>query len=256
VNGVSGSERRWVLRLLLVAAVGILLGRLGPFGTFSDLSSGERYSYWVGLTLLMWLQGIAVLALVDRPLAQRGWPGWGRVVVSALVAAVPTGFEVAWAEMFLRVERDLGPIDVLAIIGDVALLSVPLLLLTHGLTHSANQIDSGSAGEASGTDSLIALMEPGKRGPLLAMGSEDHYVRLYSDRGDSLVAMRFADAVTALAESEGIQVHRSWWVAAGAVEAVNRAGEGLQLTLRNGLKVPVSRSFAQQVRKAWADRMA
>lgn len=256
MNGGSGSERRWLLRLLLVVAAGLVLGRLGPFGTFGDLSTGERYAYWVGLTLLMWLQGIAVLALLDRPLAQRGWPQWGRVLVSALVAAVPTGFEVAWAEMLLRVERDLGPIDLLAIIGDVTLLSVPLLFLTHGFNRPSPAIQSDPDMEATGTDALVALMAPGKRGSLLAMGSEDHYVRLYSDRGDSLVAMRFSNALATLTGQDGLQVHRSWWVAAGAVEAVSRAGEGLQLTLRNGLKVPVSRSYALKVRERWADRLS
>lgn len=255
VNGGSGSERRWLLRLLLVVAAGLLLGRLGPFGTFADLSAGARYAYWIGLTLLMWLQGLAVLALLDRPLAQRGWPQWGRLVVSAIAAAVPTGFEVAWAEMLLRVERDLGPVDLLAIIVDVALLSVPLLFLTHGLDRPSPAIQSDPDIEATGTDALVALMDPGKRGALLAIGSEDHYVRLYSDRGESLVAMRFSNALATLTSQDGIQVHRSWWVADGAVHDVNRAGEGLQLTLRNGLKVPVSRSYAVQVRGRWADRL-
>ena len=258
VNGVSDSQRRLLFRLLLVFAVGAVLGRLGPFGTFGDLNTGERYGYWIGLTLLMWLQGVAVLAVVDRPLARRGLPRWARVVLAALVAAVPTAFEVAWAEMFLRVERDLGPIDLLAIIGDVALLSVPLLVLTHGLMRRPELVESGSEtpGKGAGVHSLVTLMDPDKRGPLLAIGSEDHYVRLYSDRGDSLVAMRFSDAVAALGAQEGLQVHRSWWVATSAVETVSRVGEGLQLTLRNDLKVPVSRSYAQQVRKNWADRLS
>ena len=68
--------------------------------------------------------------------------------------------------------------------------------------------------------------------------------------------MRFSDAVAALGAQEGLQVHRSWWVATSAVETVSRVGEGLQLTLRNDLKVPVSRSYAQQVRKYWADRLS
>jgi len=53
-----------------------------------------------------------------------------------------------------------------------------------------------------------------------------------------------------------LQVHRRWWVAANAVESIVKDGDGLQLSLRNGLRIPVSRSFAQQVRKAWANRIA
>lgn len=254
MNGIGVRERQWAVRVALVTGVGVLLGRLGPFDTFGELTSWQRYSYWVGLTLLMWLQGLAMLALIDSSLGRAGWPRWGRVVVAALLAAIPTAFEVAWAEMLLRVERDLGLLDVVAIFGDVALLSVPLLLLTNGWVQSA-PIPAAQSPAGLGSEALVSLMEPKRRGPLLAVVSEDHYVRLYTDRGSQLVAMRFGDALAGLADAAGMQVHRRWWVATEAVDTITRTGAGLQLRLRNDLNVPVSRSFAQQVRKAWPDRL-
>lgn len=254
MNGIGVSERRWALRLLLVLFVGALLGRLGPFGTFQELTEGQRYTYWIGLTLLMWLQAVAMLALIDGSSGRR-WPPWLRIVLAALLAAIPTAFEVAWAEMLLRVQRDLGPADVLAIFGDVALLAVPLLFLTHAWPVPARpSMAPAVAGDDSGEAALIAMLEPTRRGALLAVSSEDHYVRIHTDRADQLVAMRFADALTSLASASGMQVHRGWWVAADAVDRVSRSGDGLQLTLRNGLAVPVSRSYVQQVRKAWGNR--
>jgi hypothetical protein len=246
---------RWAWRVGLVLAIGLLLGRLGPFGTFGELSSAERYAYWIGLTLLMWLQGVAVLAFLDQPLARRALPRWGRVVVAALLAAIPTAFEVAWAEMLLRVERDLGPVDILAIAGDVALLSVPMLLLTHGL-RPAVRIAPAPETAKDGFRTLIDMMEPKRRGSLLAVSSEDHYVRLYSDQGNQLVAMRFGDALAQLGDGNGLQVHRRWWVATDAVDSISPAGDGLELQLHNGLKVPVSRSHVQQVRKSWINRLS
>jgi DNA-binding LytR/AlgR family response regulator len=68
--------------------------------------------------------------------------------------------------------------------------------------------------------------------------------------------MRLGDAIAGLGGHAGIQVHRCWWVAAHAVETVSRAGDGLQLKLHNGLTIPVSRSYARQARKMWADRLA
>lgn len=248
MSDAGASKRQWLLQLLLVLAAGGLLGRLGPFGTFSELMSGERYAYWIGLTLLMWLQGVAMFALI----AGLRWPHVTKVITAGVLAAVPTAFEVAWAEMLLRVERDLGPVDLLAIFGDVALLSVPLLLLTHALRMPTSPLATEAGPSVA---PLEALLDLGKTGPLLAVGSEDHYLRLYSDKSDQLVAMRFADALATLAGENGMQVHRSWWVAADAVDAIRRAGDGLELTLRNGLKVPVSRSYAQQVRSAWADQL-
>jgi DNA-binding LytR/AlgR family response regulator len=45
-------------------------------------------------------------------------------------------------------------------------------------------------------------------------------------------------------------VHRSWWVAEGAVASVEREAGRLMLVLRNGLRVPVSKSFRDQVKDA------
>ena len=254
VSDAGVRERQWAMRLALVVGVGILLGRLGPFDTFGELTSWQRYSYWIGLTLLMWLQGLATLALLDPPLARAGWPRWGRIVAAALLAAIPTAFEVAWAEMLLRVERDLGLSDIVAIYADVTLLSVPLLLLTHGRAQAAPPTTMPKP-PSFGSQALVALMEPQRRGLLLAVASEDHYIRLFTDCGNQLVAMRFGDALAGLADAAGMQVHRRWWVATEAVETIARTGDGLQLRLRNDLNVPVSRSFAQQVRKAWPDRL-
>lgn len=252
---MNGGRERFALawKVLLVLAVGILLGRLGPFGTFEELSSVERYGYWVGLTMLMWVQGVAVLSLIDQPLSRLASRRWVRVVFAGLLAAVPTAFEVAWAEMLLRVQRDLGFLDILAIAGDVALLSIPTLLLTHAASHSG--LEDGKQTEDEGSRSLVMQMEPGRRGPLLAVSSEDHYVRLFSDNGDQLIAMRFSDALSSLEPGDGLQVHRRWWVAADAVESATRSGDGMELRLRNGMTVPVSRSYLQQARRVWADRL-
>ena len=46
----------------------------------------------------------------------------------------------------------------------------------------------------------------------------------------------------------GRQVHRSWWVAEGAVTSTERSGARTLLVLRNGLKVPVSKTFRDQAK--------
>ncbi|WP_396595682.1 LytTR family DNA-binding domain-containing protein [Brevundimonas sp. R86498] len=49
---------------------------------------------------------------------------------------------------------------------------------------------------------------------------------------------------------EGLRVHRSWWVARDAVEAVVPAGRQLRLRLRGGLDAPVSRANTVRLREA------
>ena len=79
---------------------------------------------------------------------------------------------------------------------------------------------------------------------LIAVQAEDHYLRVHTDAGEELLTMRFADAVKELARAHGFQTHRSWWVAAEAVESVRwRQGVG-EARLAGGLTAPVSRTHA------------
>jgi DNA-binding LytR/AlgR family response regulator len=82
----------------------------------------------------------------------------------------------------------------------------------------------------------------------LALASEDHYLRVYTARGDTLVHHRF-DALAELGDA-GVRVHRSWWVARAAVTGSEREGERIVLLLSNGLRVPVSRTYLIPAREA------
>ena len=85
---------------------------------------------------------------------------------------------------------------------------------------------------------------------LLALEMEDHYLRIHTAVGSDLILMRLRDALTELSSERGLQVHRSWWVAKNAVASIERDGQKLVLTLRNGLKVPVSKTYRDQVKDA------
>jgi DNA-binding LytR/AlgR family response regulator len=65
--------------------------------------------------------------------------------------------------------------------------------------------------------------------------------------------MKLADALDALADCDGLRVHRSWWVARHAVEQARwRRGRG-ELELRGGLVAPVSNRHAAEVKRLdWA----
>ena len=85
---------------------------------------------------------------------------------------------------------------------------------------------------------------------LLALEMEDHYLRIHTALGSDLILLRLRDALAELGPSRGRQVHRSWWVAEGAVASAERDQRRPMLVLRNGLRVPVSKSFRDQVKQA------
>lgn len=234
------------LPLLVALAAGIMLARLGPFATFSELPAAERAAYWIGLTLLLGVQVLVALHLLRAPLARLHWTGIA--AAAGIAGAVPSAFEVAWAESLLRVERDLGPADLAAIYGDVLLIAVPLALAMRAAM--PKETDRQKVPAAAGPGRILDSIPEAKRGALLAVAAEDHYLRIHTDKGEALILRRFGDSVADLAGLDGAQVHRGWWVAREAVLRSERDGERLFLVLANGLRVPVSRTYAQAARAA------
>ena len=78
---------------------------------------------------------------------------------------------------------------------------------------------------------------------LYAISSEDHYLRVHTSLGEELILMRLADAVRELSKVDGLQVHRSWWVAKIGVTEEKKADGRSFLILPGGTEVPVSRSY-------------
>lgn len=96
---------------------------------------------------------------------------------------------------------------------------------------------------------FLSRLREDRHGGLLALQAEGHYLRVYTDAGSDLILYRLSDALAELCDSEGMRVHRSWWVAERAVEGEEK---GEKLVLVNGMKVPVSRSYRMQARdRGW-----
>ena len=85
---------------------------------------------------------------------------------------------------------------------------------------------------------------------LMAVQAEDHYLRVHTDAGEELITARFADALAELAGAPGFQTHRSWWVAASAIEDVHWLRGRGQARLTCGLNVPISRAQAAPLKAA------
>lgn len=78
---------------------------------------------------------------------------------------------------------------------------------------------------------------------IIALSAEDHYVRIHSSRGSSLIHYRFSEALAEMPKELGMQVHRSHWVKKSAIERLWKVGNGHRLSLGNDLEFPVSNRF-------------
>ena len=85
-------------------------------------------------------------------------------------------------------------------------------------------------------------LKPQNLGELLALSAERHYVHVYTAAGDELLLMRLSDAIEECRHLDGMQIHRSCWVRRDAVEQLRRTNGRLEVRLRNGISLPVSRS--------------
>ena len=97
---------------------------------------------------------------------------------------------------------------------------------------------------------FFARLPASHREGLIALESEDHYVRVHSRGGSTLVLLRLTDAVAELDGIDGLRTHRRWWVARDAVAQVLRRDRATSLRLVNGIAAPVARNAVADLRAA------
>lgn len=95
--------------------------------------------------------------------------------------------------------------------------------------------------------SFLQLMPEPLGREILYMQAELHYLRIVTTRGAGLILYNLKDAMKELASAEGFQCHRSFWVATESVSEFKKEGRQGELLLRNGDRVPVSRSNMEYV---------
>ncbi len=101
-----------------------------------------------------------------------------------------------------------------------------------------------------GAPPLLARLSPSFPGPVIALQSEDHYVRVHGTAGSELLLMRLCDAVTEMGNVHGDRVHRSWWVALSGVVGHERSGRANVLLLASGARAPVARGSVARLQRA------
>jgi hypothetical protein len=263
--------RRALLELWAITLLAVVVGFLGPFGTYVRTSLVERASEWAALLL-----GAYVIV--------RPWI-WGLERISRLTS-LPTGPITLWGVVAISlplamVWRSVGQDAYRALDGYAELLPFALLcaLAVLGVAHwaqAANQRlaahavklpartplgrDEASPGGDTGSDALplekaeaprlLARLSPGFHAPIIALQSEDHYVRVHGQTGSELVHMRLRDAIVEMAGIPGEQVHRSWWISRDGVTATIRAGRAWNLRLINGALAPVARESIYRLRRS------
>jgi hypothetical protein len=244
--------RRAAAEIALLVAAGLFMGAIGPYFT-ARYAAGTRYPYW----LVAMVGGGLIGIVIDAAIGRRLEPLWWRLLtVSALMTPPVALLVIVDGHLLANGEVGLGAwLDRLWQVFVIALpvMTVRALAWREPRREIANETRTVIAPPLPEAEAAFRQRLSAKRraARLIAIEAHDHYLKVHTDQGVELVTMRFADALAELALAHGHRLHRSWWVAADAIEAVQwrRGGSG-EARLVDDLTAPVSRAHAAALKAA------
>lgn len=232
----------------LTLAGAVVLALTGAFG-MDEVPLWFRLAYWIPVMILGAVWGHLCGRLVERYIDADRRP-WATAAALTAVISGPLSIMV-WAitTRFFDDGRALDPFRLPDFLMPVIVVTAVFSVLNVFLGRTPVQTHAAPAGTSPAR--LLERLPARLRGAgIRAVVSEDHYLRIHTERGSDLILMRLGDALKELEGLEGAQTHRSWWVARDAVRAVARKDGRAVLTLEGGLSVPVSRRYARALREA------
>jgi hypothetical protein len=240
----------WIRRLAgdlaLWTTIGVVMAFLGPFQT-AEQPLGHRFEYWLACMIGGGLIGIAIDEAVRRRI--KGF--WARLATVSVLMTPPVTLLVGLVNQSMMGMR-LTPANVAEPWFQVFIVCFAAMCLRQ--LAWAQPVRSALAESEPAADPTGAfrqrLSAKRREAALIAVEAEDHYLRVHTDAGDELITARFGDALEELAAAPGFRTHRSWWVAADAIDDVRWLRGRGEARLKCGLVVPISRSQAGMLKAA------
>jgi hypothetical protein len=243
----------WVIGLAVVMAV------IGPFGSYLYMSLPIRLLYFVLVGVTFWLLIAATSALLVGREGLRRWPLPLRLALAGFLASAPgtVGIYLIHGLLAQPIALRFAPQIFIEAAFLAVVISVVLGLIVEWRLHAEADLERARVAAVADAPSaaqpvadFFRRIPPALGRDLMALEMEDHYLRIHTAQGSDLILLRLRDALAELGPQRGRQVHRSWWVAEKSVASVERNSGKITLVLRNGLRVPVSKSFREQVKEA------
>ncbi|HZG28887.1 MAG TPA: LytTR family DNA-binding domain-containing protein [Ensifer sp.] len=262
----AGSRNFWIV----LAAIVVLFTAIGPFGTGDHMGILPRFGFWlVNLFVSTWV-AIAIVVFCELYLDRLIVAPFPRVLVGALLSCPVIGLtttlivyswrgpEPSWPTYLENTAQALPIAIVFTLIFWASMRHEKQIRLaaetgTFGATaHVTTEAEAAQPTQAQAATPepppMLSRLKPENRGPILRLSAEDHYTMTVTSRGRELILIRFSDALSELGDTAGAQIHRSHWIARAAFEALITKDGKLLARLKDGTELPVSRSFAGEVK--------
>ncbi len=220
----------WVIATLLCTII-------APFETQS-LSLLPRLFYWALMngfsTLLMMFMISALLRMGFKKY-------WQIALGASLLFSLPYALALSWInpQFFRGYQTDFWGTWLDCLLIAFVIFALVALAIPRRFFQLQGHDTNGST---------TLKLEKYPNAKVLALKAQDHYVEVITDQGSELLRTTLEDAIHAMNGVRGVQVHRSYWVARGAIEKFDK--KQLSIALSDGSKIPVSKRRLQAFRKA------
>lgn len=222
--------------LASLAGIGLVMGVSGPFDTFAALDLPQRLAYWGVVVPLSYAAGLSGSAVAE-PFLQRRHKAL-RIAVVSLASCLAVWLVLLGLNMALGFVR----FDPVALLGSFAAVYVICLSIESlGEVLAARPSPTATPAQSMAPP-ILSRLPLEKRGALIRLAVQDHYVEVVTAKGREMLLMRLADAITECAPIAGFQTHRSHWVALSQVVRARRHGESYVLILHSGIEIPLARA--------------
>lgn len=235
--------------LAVLGLVSLVLGMSGPFQTFELLELVPRLVYWTAICTLTylagWLAGGYVLRIITLRTENIVW----HILASGCAAGLAVWPVVTIINLVTFGSNDgndgghwLTPSSLLIY---CVLISITLSAVST-LVKSDTQKQTSTMPT---TPKIVSRLPLNLRGDLISLSVQDHYVEVSTSNGAGLVHFRLTDAMDDCDGVEGLQIHRSHWVALAGIKSVFRKNNKVLVETTKGEMLPVSRTYLPKIKE-------
>lgn len=234
----------------VLLAVAVILGLAGPFGTAEVMRLVPRIVYWLAVCEVTFACGSFISQASDHFKPRFHGSEHLFAAVVGLIIGVVIAIEIFlfnWAIFGispLRAGYALTLVSNVVIVAVIIRVAISLLRQNTPDTTIAAPQDAPPAPKVA----LVERLPYDKRGPLISLSVNDHYVDVVTTKGQEMLLMRLADAIREA--GDGLQVHRSHWVARDHIISVTRDGAKAVIKTSDGRDIPVSRTYVPMLKEA------
>mgnify|MGYP003460993605 CR=1 FL=1 len=225
------------------AAATVSLAVSGPFTSADPLPLIESLFLFGTLVAIALVWGI-----VARVTVQKFWPDLGYWPSSLLVVAsgsILLAAPIHALALMLSSRAALETHSTMSVSWIIFALGLAVAAIRWALTpvdRAEVQQDADPPATEAPRPRLLNRLDQTLQGNLIRVSGQNHHVEVVTSRGSARVLLRLSDALAEIDDVEGLQVHRSHWVAVAAIVGSEKSGDKTVLVMSDGSRVPISRS--------------